>query len=171
MSKALIVVDYQKDFVDGSLGFEGAEKLEKGILEKIEEYKRAGEDVIFTKDCHMEDYLESEEGKKLPVGHCIKGTEGFALYGNLNEEDGKVFEKETFGSLDLGLYLREKNYDEICLVGLVSNICVTANSVIAKAACPNAKIQVDARLVGSGDKEMEKKALDVLENLHIDIIY
>ena len=85
MKKLLVVVDYQKDFVDGALGFSGAEGLEKPILERIESYVVAGDEVIYTLDTHLTNYLETTEGKHLPVEHCILETEGHGLYGGLKE--------------------------------------------------------------------------------------
>lgn len=170
MKKLLIVVDYQNDFVNGSLGFDGAEKLDDLICTKIEEYKN--DEIVYTLDTHTDDYMNTFEGKNLPVPHCIKGSDGHALYGNTAKklEGKKFFEKQTFPSLDLGKYLEGKDYDVIELCGLVSSICVLSNAVIAKAACPEAEIIVDSRLTDSADKEMHKKALDVMKNLHITIL-
>lgn len=172
MKKLLIVVDYQVDFVIGSLGFSGAEKLEPIIYEKIKEYKANGDDVIFTFDTHYEDYLNTVEGKKLPVVHCKRGTDGHKLYGRLNEflDSSKSFEKVTFGSLDLGLYLKDKDYSEVEVCGLVSNICVISNAIIVKSALPNAIIKIDAKATASYNSDLHNKVLDVLEGLHIDVI-
>lgn len=173
-NRALIVVDFQKDFVDGALGFEGAQELDQLIFDRIEEYRKAGQDVIFTFDTHGQDYLETEEGKNLPVPHCIKGTDGWKLYGKVGSAHGDTdqdYFKETFGSLELGDYLRRSNYEQIELCGLVSSICVLSNAVIAKAACKDAHIFIDSKLTSSFDKEMNQKALQVLENLHVEIIY
>lgn len=172
MKKLLIVVDYQVDFVDGALGFPGAEKLEPIIYEKIKTYKANGDDVIFTFDTHDENYLSTVEGKKLPVVHCIKGSIGHRLYGRLNEflNDSMSFEKVTFGSLELGFYLKDKEYSEIEVCGLVSNICVISNAIIAKSALPNAIIKVDAKATASFNADLHNKVLDVLDGLHIDVI-
>lgn len=169
MKKLLIVIDYQKDFVDGSLGFECAKTLEDGIASKIEEYKN--DEIIYTLDTHYENYMDTYEGKKLPVPHCIKGSRGHELYGKIkNLLDGKrCFEKNTFPSLELGKYLEGKDYDAIELCGLVSNICVISNAVIAKAACPEAEIIVDSRLTASADDNLHQKALDVMKGLHITV--
>ena len=107
--KALVVVDYQVDFVDGALGFPGAEKLEQIILDKIANCRSTGGQVIFTLDTHGEEYLSTAEGRKLPVPHCIKGTPGHALYGRVAEAvkpDDIVIEKPAFGSLELADLLR-----------------------------------------------------------------
>ena len=105
--KLLIVVDYQNDFVDGSLGFKKATLIEKNIIKKIEAY----DNVVFTFDTHDEDYLNSTlEGKKLPVKHCVKGTAGWELYGNVKNylpKAIKVFTKNTFPSLDLANFLKD----------------------------------------------------------------
>ena len=107
--RCLIVVDYQKDFVDGSLGFEKAVTLDHGIAEKIRLYHSRGDDVMFTLDTHNDDYPTTQEGKNLPVPHCIKGTPGHALYGRVAEAvkpDDIVIEKPAFGSLELADLLR-----------------------------------------------------------------
>lgn len=171
--KLLIVVDFQNDFVTGSLGFEKATLLDSIIASKIDKYHQEGNDVIFTFDTHYDDYLETQEGKKLPVKHCIKGTIGHNLYGEtakrLTEKD-KIIEKEVFGSSELGLYLKDNFYEEIELVGLVSNICVISNAVIARTFSKESRIIVDASATSCFDEELNKKALDVMEGLQIEVI-
>lgn len=182
MKRLLIVVDYQNDFVDGALGFEGAEKLEEYIAQKIEEYRKSGDEVAFTYDKHQRNYLETLEGKNLPIEHCIEGTPGFELFGSINDLVGDcdpVFTKGTFGSIDLTQFLARRQHaaDElgvqpfisIELVGLVSHICILSNAVLAKAACPNVPIIVDALGTDSYDKELQAKAFDVLEGIHIQV--
>ena len=118
MKKLLVVVDYQKDFVDGSLGFSGAEKLEGPIGEKIKEYRALGENgqIIFTMDTHDLHYMDTQEGKHLPVPHCIDGEDGWQLYGSiagLKDPDDLVFSKPTFGSYELGEYLHNDLTDPL----------------------------------------------------------
>lgn len=173
MKKLLIVVDYQNDFVDGALGFEGAEKYEAIICEKIRKYREEGADVMFTYDMHHDDYMETEEGKNLPVPHCIDGTEGMELYGEvreLKEDYDMVFRKPAFGSIEMGKYLEHKNYEYVEMCGLVSNICVLSNAVIAKASIPNAHIVVDAKATGSMSAEMDEKTFDILEGIHVEVL-
>lgn len=172
MSKLLIIVDYQNDFVNGALGFEGADKISIVIKEKIEQYLKEQNDIIFTLDTHEENYMETMEGSKLPVKHCIKGSEGWKLHESVNYIPlaKKVFEKPTFPSLELANYLKEHEYDEVELCGLVSNICVISNAVMVKAALPNAKIFIDAKATDSFDKALQEKCFDVLEGLHIEVI-
>lgn len=170
MKKLLIVVDYQNDFVDGALGFSEAAALEEGICAKINEY--ANDDVIYTLDTHSDNYMSTQEGRNLPVPHCIKGTKGHELYGRVGEKlsGKKFFEKNTFPSLELGKFLEGKAYDTIELCGLVSSICVISNAVIAKAACPEAQIVVDSSLTAGADLELHEKALDVMRGLQITVI-
>ena len=174
MKKLLLVIDYQKDFVDGALGFPGAEKLDGAIARKIEAYRAAGDDVAFTLDTHGKDYPDTQEGKKLPVPHCIRGGEGWKLYGETAKAcraGDKVLEKPAFPSLELGQWLREKGYDRIELVGLVSYICVISNAVIAKAALPEAEIIVDAACTAGPDPALHEKCLDLMEQgLQITVI-
>lgn len=169
MNRLLIVVDYQNDFVCGSLGFPEAAALEDKICAKIDEY--AEDEVIYTLDTHGSDYLSTQEGKKLPVVHCVTGTDGHKLYGKAGEKlaGKRCFVKNTFPSLELGKYLEGKSYDVIELCGLVSNICVISNAVIAKAACPEAEIVVDGALTASADAELHQKALDVMRGLQITV--
>lgn len=173
MKRILIVVDYQEDFVSGSLGFDKAVALENAIEKKIDMYKQKGDEVVFTFDTHGENYMETQEGKNLPVPHCLKNTEGWKLYGrirNFCDSTTKCFEKVTFGSMGLANYLVENKYDSIELVGLVSNICVISNAVLAKAALPEAEIIVDASCTASFDESLNQKALDVMEGMQIKII-
>lgn len=121
MKKCLIVVDYQNDFVSGSLGFEKAKTLELGIANKINSYHVNGDDVIFTLDTHYDDYMDSYEGKHLPVPHCIENTDGHKLYGSVaNCVSGEdiVFRKTTFGSDALYEYLKTACYGSVELVGV-----------------------------------------------------
>ncbi len=171
--KALVVVDYQNDFVNGSLGFAGAELLEPIIVGKIEEYRKKGGRVIFTLDTHGEDYLETAEGRKLPVKHCIKSTEGHKLYGKVAEcvcEDDIVITKGTFGSLELADLLKDMNFKEVELCGLVTDICVVSNAVLAKAALPECRVIVDSEACASFDNEKHKAALEVMKSVQIDVI-
>lgn len=178
--RVLVVVDYQKDFVDGALGFESAKKLDAGIAALMKEYAEDENGVIFcTFDTHEANYLQTQEGKKLPVEHCIKGTEGWELYGKVGEIEIMYpmkctrVNKPTFGSLKLGGKLRTLNHDfgveSITLVGVVTNMCVISNAVIAKAACPEAEIIIKKDLVDSFDKELHQKALDVMASMQMTI--
>lgn len=171
--KLLVVVDYQNDFVDGALGFEGAPLLEDAICSKIDHAHANGDDVVFTMDTHLANYLYTQEGKNLPVAHCIKGSAGWELYGRVKElaAGHPQLEKNTFGCKVLFDYLlAAPTYDEIELAGLVSNICVISNAVIAKTAQPEAHIVVDAKCTSCLDPELNRKTLDVLQGLQITVL-
>ncbi len=171
--ECLVVVDYQNDFVNGALGFEGAEKLEDSIAEIIGKIRSKGGDIIFTLDTHDAAYLHTAEGIKLPVPHCISSTLGHELYGKIRsfvQSGDAVIYKPSFGSGELFELLKAKNYRKITLVGLVSNICVLSNAVIAKTACPEADVIVPAALTASSDKKLHEEALDVMRGLQIDVI-
>lgn len=174
MKKLLLVVDYQKDFVDGALGFPGAEKLDGPIAEKIAAYRSAGDDVAFTLDTHQETYLDTQEGRKLPVPHCLMNTEGWQLYGKtgqaLDKSRDTVICKPTFPSLWLGDWLKGQGYDRIELVGLVSYMCVLSNAIVAKAALPEAELVVDASCTAGPDPRLHANALELLETLQITVV-
>ena len=183
MKRLLIVVDYQNDFVDGALGFEGAELLDKPIAEKISEYRAAGDVVAFTYDTHHRDYMQTQEGRNLPIPHCIEGTEGHKLYGEtalMARDMDEAYYKPTFGSSELfarlskaqaiAASLGREPFESIELVGLVSNMCVLSNAVIARSACPNVQIIVDAACTASPDPTLNEKALDILEALQVSVI-
>ena len=173
MKKILIVVDMQHDFIEGSLGFDEASKVIEPIKEKIVQAREEETEIVFTFDTHSKDYLKTEEGQWLPVPHVIEGTKGHDLYPDIESlrlRTDVIFEKETFPSLELGQYLREKAFDEVELCGLVSSMCVFSNAIIAKAALPNAKIMVDAKATTTFDLKMHETALKMLEHLHIHVL-
>ena len=179
MKKLLIVVDYQNDFVTGTLGFKGAELLEIPILNKIKAYEAAGQDIIYTFDTHYDDYLETREGQGLPIKHCLKETDGHALYGKIlahyqNEktENSTAVFKDTFGSADLmNMLIERQPYDSIELVGLVSYICVLSNAIIAKTAQPGAEIKVDRACTAGPDQELHDACMKLMSQaLQIKII-
>lgn len=173
MKELLVVIDYQNDFVNGALGFEGAEKLDRPIAEKIREYRHRGADVIFTRDTHGENYLETQEGRRLPVVHCVKGGHGHELFGETAKQvqpGDMIIDKPSFGSLELARAAMEKNYERIELVGLVSNICVLTNAAVLKTALPEAEITVDAACTASFDAKANEEALDSMEGIQINVI-
>lgn len=178
MSRLLVVIDYQNDFVNGALGFAKAETLEKGICNKIEEYLNRGDKVIFTYDTHYENYLETREGKNLPVPHCYLGTEGHELYGKLNEfkdtENTFHYNKEAFGLVPKDMIrLSEEighDIDEIEFTGVVSNMCVISNVVTFQAQYINAQLVVDEYLCASFDEGLHEKAMDVIESLQVKVV-
>lgn len=171
----LFVIDYQKDFVDGTLGFPGAEKLDGPIAARIREYGPGR--VWFTRDTHGADYLSTREGASLPVVHCVKGTPGWENYGQtaraLEEVGAAGIDKLTFG-MDPGdpavLAALPKEAERIELCGLVSNICVISNAAVLQSRYPQARIVVDAGLTASFDPDLHEKTLDVLAGLQVEIL-
>jgi nicotinamidase-related amidase len=178
MAKLLVVIDYQNDFVDGTLGFEKATTLEQNIYDNVNKYLQNGDKVLFTYDTHYENYLETREGKNLPVKHCIKDTNGHQLYGKINDfvdlENTFHYEKEGFGISpnDMMKIANEigENINEIEIVGVVTNICIISNAVMFQSQYRNADIVVDGALCASFDESLHEKALDVLEGLQVKVI-
>ncbi len=171
--RCLIVVDYQVDFVSGSLSNPAAAALEEGIVRRIRACREQGDDIIFTLDTHEANYMSTREGERLPVPHCILETPGHALYGRVADEcqtGDAVFYKETFGSKGLFTHLRQIGYDEIEFCGVVTNICVISNAVLAHTALPEADVCVNAPLCASNDAQLHEKALDVMASFQIDIV-
>lgn len=174
MKKLLLVVDYQTDFVNGSLGFPGAEALDGSIAAKIAQYRAKGDDVAFTLDTHGEDYLNTQEGKNLPVPHCLLDSPGWQLYGQTGRAAApardRMVMKPAFPSLSLGEWLKGQSYSRIELVGLVSYMCVLSNAIIAKAALPEAEILIDAACTAGPDQTLHEKCLDLMESLQMTVI-
>ena len=174
MERYLFVIDYQNDFVDGALGFPGAEKLDERIAAKVRAYGKGH--VLFTRDTHFENYLETREGKNLPVVHCIKGTDGWQVYGEtakaLTEVEAPGIDKLVFG-MDVTdpatAAVLPQQADEIELVGLVSNICVVSNAVVLQSKYPEATIIVDAACTASFDNSLNDKVLDVLAGFQVKV--
>lgn len=180
MKKLLVVVDYQKDFVDGALGFPGAEAIDEGIAKTIQHYLAEGDNVLFTFDTHGENYLESREGRALPVPHCLDGSEGWRLYGRVQEQccetcaNHQIWQvrKPTFGMSPADLVrLAEQigEVREILVVGVVTNMCVISNAIMLQAQWPEAQITVDASLCRSFDPVLHDKALDVMQGLQMQV--
>lgn len=170
MKKLLIVVDMQNDFIDGSLGTKEAQAIVPKVVEKIKGYKAAGDDVVFTLDTHYEDYMNTLEGKNLPVLHCIKGTDGWKLQKDIDVFEGKRFEKITFGSVGLADYVAGEGYDQVELVGLCTDICVISNAMLIKAAMPNTPILVDALCCAGVTPESHDNALAAMKMCQISVV-
>ncbi len=172
MKRLLVVVDFQNDFVKGTLGFEDADSISNTVIQAIEDHLNNGDDLVFTKDTHFSNYLDTTEGKILPVVHCIKGTPGHDLYKSVapyETKAKKIYEKITFGSLELAMDVKDKEYHEITVVGLVTNICVLSNALLLKAALPEAEVIVLKTGVNSYDKKLHQQTLDVLAGTQIII--
>jgi nicotinamidase-related amidase len=174
MSKVLVVVDMQKDFVDGALRNEEAIEIVPYVKEKIRRAKEAGTKVIFTLDTHDEGYMETEEGKNLPVPHCIRGSEGWKILDELEPEKygDEFFEKETFGSTALARYFTDNKaeIDEVEFIGVCTDICVISNVLLTKAVLPNKVITVDAAGCAGVTPKAHQTALDAMKACHIRVV-
>lgn len=169
--KILIVVDMQNDFIDGALGTKEAEKIVANVKEKIDTYRSNNDEVIFTRDTHFDDYLETQEGKNLPVKHCIKDTFGWQISSKLDVADSVIIDKPTFGSTKLMEYLLSKqNISEIQLVGLCTDICVISNAFLLKAALPEVLISVDSKCCAGVTPESHNRALESMKTCQIMVI-
>lgn len=172
MRKVLVVVDMQKDFIDGSLGTVEAQAIVEPVIEKMRSYDKA--DIYVTRDTHEENYLETAEGRKLPVVHCVRGTEGWQLHPQIEAQTDHVhiIDKPTFGSIALMELLRKENEREplaIELVGLCTDICVVSNALLLKAAMPEVEIRVDKGCCAGVTPETHKAALATMEMCQIEI--
>ena len=172
MQKVLVVVDMQNDFIDGALGTKEAVAIVPGVKEKIENFDGV---VLFTRDTHETNYLDTQEGKKLPVPHCIRDTEGWQIRSELDAlRKTEPIDKETFGSTDLAGELVALNEDEeigsITLVGLCTDICVISNALLIKASLPEVPICVDATCCAGVTPESHENALKAMEACQIRII-
>lgn len=173
--KYLIVVDMQKDFVDGSLGSERAQAIVEKVCQRIEEYKTSGGRIYATLDTHFENYLDTAEGRKLPVKHCIKNTDGWRLDERVSSalgDSAKLVEKLTFGSVALAQELADKlnEGDEVELCGLCTDICVVTNALLIKAYVPETKIIVRADCCAGVTEESHKAALKTMQACQIEVI-
>ena len=164
--KTLIVIDMQNDFVTGSLGTKEAQAIVPNVKRKIQDYYDRGDQVIFTMDTHDTDYLETQEGKMLPVEHCICETKGWEIVDGLEVPDCIHVNKTSFG-WD-GWY--EFNYEEIELIGVCTDICVISNALILKAQFPEIKITVDASCCAGVTSELHEAALKVMRSCQINVI-
>jgi nicotinamidase-related amidase len=168
--RLLIVVDMQNDFIDGTLGTPQARRILPSVKAKIDEYKENGDDVLFTRDTHRDDYPETQEGALLPIVHCIEGTYGHKISEDLDTCDCTLFDKPTFGSLQLAEHVAAGNYDEIELCGLCTDICVVSNAIILKARLPETKIIVDAGCCAGTDEDSHMAALLTMKACQVDLL-
>lgn len=167
--KYLIVVDMQNDFITGSLGSKLAEAIVPNVVEKVKNYEGT---VIFTRDTHFSDYMDTQEGKNIPVKHCIKDTTGWEICNELKPYANKVIDKITFGSVDLPDVIKAygEQIEEIELCGLCTDICVISNAMILKATFPEVKIVVDSNCCAGVTEESHQTALNAMKAVQIDVI-
>ena len=172
MRRILIVVDMQKDFVNGALGTKEAVAIVPAVVDKIRQYEK--ENIFVTRDTHQKDYLTTQEGRKLPVEHCIEGTPGWELDPTVAEavQGAAIVNKPTFGSTELMNIIREiseKGEISIELIGLCTDICVVSNALLLKAAVPEVEISVDASCCAGVTPEKHEAALETMRSCQIQV--
>ncbi len=172
MQDILLVIDMQNDFIDGALGTKEAVAIVPKVEEKIKNFQGI---VLFTRDTHMPEYLETQEGSNLPVPHCIKGTDGWQIRKELEAlRSTEPIDKVTFGSKDLGENLvaidKEEGIRSITLVGLCTDICVISNALLVKAFLPEVPIIVDASCCAGVTPDSHNTALSAMEACQIKVV-
>lgn len=174
MKKALIVIDMQNDFINGSLGTREAQAIVPNVAKLIQSSDYAA--IFFTRDTHSKDYLDTQEGKNLPIEHCIRGTNGWKIHDDIavasieSDMAGVIIDKPTFGAFDIADELAEGNYDEVDLVGLCTDICVITNALILKTQFPEMKINIIENATAGTTPEVKQAALTVAKSCQINII-
>ena len=164
--KTLIVVDMQNDFIDGALGTKEAVDIVENVKDKIKEYADRGDEIIFTRDTHYENYMETNEGKHLPVPHCIEETRGWEIADGLEVPGAIYINKTSFGYTGWGDF----DLQDVEMVGLCTDICVVSNALIIKALYPEINVKVDARCCAGVTPESHEAALATMAMCQVDII-
>ena len=166
MKKTLVVVDMQKDFIDGALGTKEAVAIVDNVKKKIAMYKENGDEIIFTRDTHQTNYMETNEGKHLPVEHCIEGTAGWEIGEGLEVEGALYINKPSFGYMNW----KDYNLEEVEIIGLCTDICVVSNALIIKATFPEIKVSVDASCCAGVTPESHAAALLTMKMCQVEVI-
>lgn len=170
MKEVLIVIDMQKDFLTGALANAKEKTVTANVRSKIEKWRKEGKEIVFTRDTHGENYLQTQEGERLPVPHCIKNTDGWQIIDGLNDSTDKVFDKSTFGSVELAEYVRLGKYDRVELVGVCTDICVISNAMLIKAFCPETVVAVDGACCAGVTQESHEIALKAMSACQIELV-
>lgn len=167
----LAVIDMQNDFIDGALGTKEAEAIVEKVAAQIRDFE--GE-VVYTRDTHFEDYLRTQEGAKLPVEHCIKETEGWQIREEVRQAgvgEAKIFDKLTFGSVELAEYLKNMtDLESVTVIGLCTDICVISNALVIKAFLPEVTVRVNADCCAGVTPQSHRNALEAMKMCQVEII-
>ena len=166
MKRTLIVVDMQNDFIDMALGTAEAVAIVPKVKAKIQEYASRGDEIIYTRDTHFANYLDTPEGKKLPVPHCIQGTQGWQIAQGLYIDGCKIIDKPNFG----WPHWAQEHLEQVELIGLCTDICVVSNALIIKATFPDIPVAVDASCCAGVTPETHNAAIATMRMCQIDII-
>lgn len=170
----LVIVDMQNDFVTGSLGSKEAQQIVENVKKKIQTFSGI---VLYTRDTHMDNYLTTQEGKKLPVTHCIKNSTGWNIIDEIEElriqANAVTFNKPTFGSLELAEFLKKENQknfiESVELIGLCTDICVISNAILLKSVLLETEIKVDSSCCAGVTKESHNNALKAMQSCQISV--
>ncbi len=168
--KLLVVVDMQNDFIGGALGTQEAQNILPAVRARIADARKEGEEVAFTRDTHGEEYLSTQEGKNLPVPHCIAGTAGHEIAAGLCLAGERVFDKPAFGSIGLAAYVKERGFAAVELVGVCTDICVISNALLIKAFCPEAEVCVRAGCCAGVTPQSHQTALAAMRACQVKIL-
>lgn len=166
MKKTLIVVDMQNDFIDGALGTKEAVLIVNNVKKIINQYKENGDEIIYTRDTHFENYLDTNEGKHLPVKHCIRDTYGWEIADDLYIDGCEIVDKPSFGYIAWNKYL----FEDVCLVGLCTDICVVSNALIIKALYPEINVSVVSDCTAGVTPNTKEAALTTMKMCQVEII-
>lgn len=169
MKSLLVVVDMQNDFIFGALGTKEARAILPAVKEEISSAKAAGVEIVFTRDTHGENYLVTQEGKNLPVPHCVKGTEGWRIAEGLYGGE-RVFDKPVFGSEELAEFVKENAFDEVTLVGVCTDICVVSNALLIKAKCPEVKVRLVEKACAGVTPQTHSAAIVTMRSCQVEIL-
>lgn len=165
--KLLVVIDMQNDFITGVLGNDECRAVVSNVVKKVE---ATDADIVYTLDTHNDNYLQTQEGKKLPVPHCIRGTEGWQLIPELkNIKAVRGFEKNVFGSIELAEWIKENGYTDVELIGVCTDICVISNAMTIRAVNPETQISVDAACCAGVTPQSHKTALNAMRACQVNI--
>ena len=168
--KTLIVIDMQHDFISEALGTPEAQAIVPSVIKKVKMYQDSGDQIIFTRDTHHENYLETSEGKNLPVVHCIAGTHGWEIHAEIDVPECLHINKESFGFIGWNLFGSEDIGEEIEVIGLCTDICVVSNVMILKSMFPEKKITVDASCCAGVTPETHIAALNTMKMCQINVV-
>lgn len=173
MKKALVVIDMQNDFITGVLGNEECMKIVPNVVKRVQKAVEDKVDIIFSQDTHQEDYLFTQEGRKLPIRHCIQDTKGWEIIPELEEiakKNGTVFLKDTFGSRSMAEYMKDHNYEEIEMIGVCTDICVISNAMTIKSFAPESEISVKESCCAGVTPQSHRTAIEAMKACQINII-
>ena len=167
--KLLVAVDLQNDFIDGALGTKEAQAILPAVRKRLARARAEGEDIVFTRDTHTEEYLNTQEGRNLPLKHCLYGSRGWQIADGLCEGE-KAFDKPAFGSVELAEFVREKGYTQVELIGVCTDICVISNALLIKAFCPATELSAPAHRCPAPPLARRRRALRAMQTCQIKIL-